>query len=763
MGLRSVGALMALLVACGARSRLELGSSADGQGATAGTEAATGGSGGVAAASSGGVSGFGATSGTSFTGGTFTGGSSTGGTSTGGSCSSADFNFTADHDVSLAYMIDHGHTGAQLGSPIEPPLGEIWRHRYDGAVSYPIAYGLVYVAVGGTAFFNRQEVFSTRIDAIDPASGEIVWEATLHHQSVGGPFTAHLAYDRGILFAATQAGTLFGLDAANGDVLWEVDTDVDQLASAPIASGGAVFVTGNTGREDASFALDACDGHTVWRGQANGPGGHPTLGGNMLFSTGDCDTTAVFAKDGTSLWGLSSSCTAPGGGERTVYHLGVLYAGEFGTPYAIDVNSGDPLEAFELSSSLWPPSVAGEDVVFRSSSMGFHWLEVFGSDGAFPQWSVSLPGYPWLPVLLTRSHAFVFAGGDENSGAASEKYLYAVDLRERDIVWQSAEPTVPSDPEWAVQGDDPLPGIAASEGRIFVSYQNQLVAYEPYDAPEGFCGDGIVQANESCDGPTPEGTSCGDTCQIVFDGVMLAAGNYHTCGLRRDRSVTCWGVDGAAAPPGSYQYISANEGWAAGVLTDGSPVFWGRYALDFSAIGTFTKLEAGTDSFCGLDQAGVLTCGGAITTPTDDRRYTELSVWDVDLCAITRDGDLYCFGDPTNAPREGVYRAVALGNVKTCAIRDDRTISCFANPWPAGEFTAVTSGFGFHCGIKTDGELDCWGSLTARDGSILQPPPGKFSLIDAGWQHVCAVRVDGVTLCWGANEDGQATPPGDFP
>jgi alpha-tubulin suppressor-like RCC1 family protein len=81
---------------------------------------------------------------------------------------------------------------------------------------------------------------------------------------------------------------------------------------------------------------------------------------------------------------------------------------------------------------------------------------------------------------------------------------------------------------------------------------------------------------------------------------------------------------------------------------------------------------------------------------------------------------------------------------------------------PTGEFTAVTAGFYFQCGLRTNAEIACWGSLTGRDAPLV-PPAGKFALIDAGWQHACAVRTDGVTVCWGANESGQSTPPSDFP
>jgi hypothetical protein len=246
---------------------------------------------------------------------------------------------------------------------------------------------------------------------------------------------------------------------------------------------------------------------------------------------------------------------------------------------------------------------------------------------------------------------------------------------------------------------------------------------------------------------------------------MLAAGNYHTCGLRQDGSVTCWGASQLQdeLPPGSYRYISAFDSYAAGILTNGSPVLWGSFRTFPPDNGTYEKLEAGLDAYCGLRNNGLLECYGEVATPTPARRYAELSMFDQDVCAVTRTDELWCFHEGVGVPWGGTYRTVAVGFGGTCAIRTDRTLFCSENAEPpAGEFTAVTAGFYFWCGIRANGDVTCWGNLTGRDGSLV-PPPGKFSLIDAGWQHACGVRTDGTTVCWGANEAGQATPPTDFP
>ena len=71
-----------------------------------------------------------------------------------------------------------------------------------------------------------------------------------------------------------------------------------------------------------------------------------------------------------------------------------------------------------------------------------------------------------------------------------------------------------------------------------------------------------------------------DTPANAFASV--SAGGYHTCGVRVDRSVECWGSDislyssGQASPPdGSFTSVSAGWTHTYGVRTDGSVDCWG--------------------------------------------------------------------------------------------------------------------------------------------------------------------------------------------
>ena len=61
--------------------------------------------------------------------------------------------------------------------------------------------------------------------------------------------------------------------------------------------------------------------------------------------------------------------------------------------------------------------------------------------------------------------------------------------------------------------------------------------------------------------------------------VSVSAGHTHTCGIRTNGSVACWGLglDGQASPPdGAFTSVSAGALHTCGVRTDGSVECWGR-------------------------------------------------------------------------------------------------------------------------------------------------------------------------------------------
>ena len=74
----------------------------------------------------------------------------------------------------------------------------------------------------------------------------------------------------------------------------------------------------------------------------------------------------------------------------------------------------------------------------------------------------------------------------------------------------------------------------------------------------------------------------------------VSTGGWHTCGLRVDGSVACWGTAsfGQAAPPeGEFASVSAGYEHTCGLRVDGSVACWGQLALARRAAGGEVRLR----------------------------------------------------------------------------------------------------------------------------------------------------------------------------
>jgi alpha-tubulin suppressor-like RCC1 family protein len=254
--------------------------------------------------------------------------------------------------------------------------------------------------------------------------------------------------------------------------------------------------------------------------------------------------------------------------------------------------------------------------------------------------------------------------------------------------------------------------------------------------------------------------------------LAVSAGAYHTCAIRTDGTLACWGSDedGQATPPaGTFGAVSAGWGHTCAIRTDGTLACW-RADSDQATppAGTFSAVSAGGIHTCAIQSDDTLACwgydeDGQATPPAGTFRAVSAGLHHT--CAIRSDDTLACWGYDGNGqatPPAGTFSAVDAGDWHTCAIRTDGTLACWgvdsdqATP-PAGTFSAVSAGDVHNCAIRTDGTLACWGMGSDQ----ATPPAGTFSAVSAGGGHTCAIRTDGTLACWGCDEYGQATPVPD--
>ena len=284
-----------------------------------------------------------------------------------------------------------------------------------------------------------------------------------------------------------------------------------------------------------------------------------------------------------------------------------------------------------------------------------------------------------------------------------------------------------------------------------------------------------VSLSTATPGPTntPQSTATPRPTTPASSLVSVSAGWDHTCGVRSDGSVACWGRydSGQSTPPaGSFVSVSAGGGHTCGVRGDGSVACWGGYDVGQSTppAGSFDSVSAGVAHTCGVRSDGSVACWGSDSygkAAPPAGSFVSVSAGGGHTCGVRGDGSVACWGRydvGQSTPPAGSFDSVSAGVAHTCGVRSDGSVACWGSDSygkaapPAGSFVSVSAGGGHTCGVRGDGSVACWGR---DDDGQATPPAGSFDSVSAGVAHTCGVRSDGSVACWGDNSDGQATPP----
>lgn len=250
------------------------------------------------------------------------------------------------------------------------------------------------------------------------------------------------------------------------------------------------------------------------------------------------------------------------------------------------------------------------------------------------------------------------------------------------------------------------------------------------------------------------------TTPVVVPGLTgvdeLAAGGAHTCARTHEGHVLCWGSrhrgqigDGGATDDAEAALaptpvigmddaiqISAGDAHTCAVRRDGSVWCWGddlHGQLGRGGVGGADAFSAAPVQVGSLADAVEVRAGGAHT------------------CARTRAGQVYCWGNGSEGQiGEGGPLAVVARPVLVTGLEDALELSLGAR------HTCARHGNGF---------VACWGDGSAGqlgDGTrTSRPTPADVVEltgvleVDAGHEHTCARLDSSEVRCWGHNDQGQ--------
>ena len=287
----------------------------------------------------------------------------------------------------------------------------------------------------------------------------------------------------------------------------------------------------------------------------------------------------------------------------------------------------------------------------------------------------------------------------------------------------------------------------------------RLTARSPRSAPGA-----VTFSSHTCAVRTDGSVTCwGNTPDGSFSSV--SAGSGHICGLRTDRSIACWGYNNngqSDAPDGLFSSVSVGSGFTCGLRFDSSVSCWG-YNYDGRSDapdGSFYSVSAGGAHTCGVKMDGTVACwgnNGSGQLDAPDGSFSSVSAGIFHTCGVTTDSTVACWGNNGNGQSDapdGSFSSVSAGSSHTCGLSTDGSVSCWGrneygqSDAPDGSFSSVSAGSGFTCGLRSDGSVSCWGY---NDDGRSDAPDGSFSSISAGGP-ACGIRTNGSVSCWGRYE-----------
>jgi alpha-tubulin suppressor-like RCC1 family protein len=245
----------------------------------------------------------------------------------------------------------------------------------------------------------------------------------------------------------------------------------------------------------------------------------------------------------------------------------------------------------------------------------------------------------------------------------------------------------------------------------------------------------------------------------------LAVTTTGACAVTPTSGAVCWGQNEAGELGARVPFASTSAPVPVATTTPLERVL-GRRRLR-CAVTTNDGLECWGDNVSTNGGLGRGSSGGVTTLTAIDGPYRALAVSNAGGCGVSTDGGLSCWGT-------GVH----LGPVDAGVVQTTPTPLGAATDWTSITVTALATPlmgpqslnpnpFGHACGLRTGGQLFCWGrntfgqlgqgSTLASFAPVVVPPPSgaTWSQVAISEFSTCAIASTGRLYCWGSNAQGQ--------
>ena len=298
--------------------------------------------------------------------------------------------------------------------------------------------------------------------------------------------------------------------------------------------------------------------------------------------------------------------------------------------------------------------------------------------------------------------------------------------------------------------------------RLFVRTFFILISITYVGISSGTTGGSIVAWGSNSDGK----------CDVPLPNrgfVGVAAGMFHSLGLKSDGSIIAWGYNGDGQcnipiPNSDFVMVAAGIGHSLGLRANGSIAGWGDNGHDQCRVplpnSGFVAIAAGDYHNLGLKADGSIRAwgdnySGQRTIPSPNSGFVAISAGSYHCLALKADGSIVAWGHNRYGqcnvpiPNSG-FVGISAGSYHSLGLKADGTIRAWGDnsagqcnvPSPNSGFIGVAAGSIFSFGLKSNGSIVVWGSGSTGQCNVPSPNKG-YVAVEGGIYHVLSLKGSG--------------------
>jgi outer membrane protein assembly factor BamB len=214
---------------------------------------------------------------------------------------------------------------------------QIWETQLPGDFADEF-YSSSFLIADGAAL-----VFAGKLFGLDAADGKLLWEGT---DKMKGQHTSPVAWKndgKELAIANVSGGDTIGFEPRTGKELWRVKSEAN--ASTPVVIGDRMITYGGSRRSGMRcFKLAADKAEELWNYQRAGDkGSSPVVVGGAVYVQGEKRLACVDLETGDELWSTTLDLASPQYTSLVAADDKVIYAFDGLTCFAADKNEFRPL------------------------------------------------------------------------------------------------------------------------------------------------------------------------------------------------------------------------------------------------------------------------------------------------------------------------------------------------------------------------------------------------------------------------------------